>query len=126
MSENKTTDFTRMPAESRLARYTVWNILGMSLPMVVALFAIPRLAHGLGEERFGGLLLIWMLVGYFSIFDLGLGRALTKMTAVCRRCLNFVAVSAPIIWAPGLRARIGSPLSGEPIAPAVSWSRNIS
>jgi O-antigen/teichoic acid export membrane protein len=49
--------------------------------MVVAVFAIPLLVKGLGTERFGLLTLIWAIVGYFSIFDLGLGRALTKLVA---------------------------------------------
>ncbi len=70
-----------MPKTSRLVRYTGWNLLGMTLPMVVALVAIPLLVRGLGDERFGVLSIIWVLVGYFSIFDFGLGRALTRMTA---------------------------------------------
>lgn len=53
----------------------------MCAPMVVALYAIPRLIAGLGQERFGLLSIVWMLVGYFSVFDLGLGRALTKTVA---------------------------------------------
>ncbi|MFV1975715.1 MAG: flippase, partial [Candidatus Scalindua sp.] len=36
---------------------------------------------GLGTARFGVLTLAWMVVGYFSLFDLGLGRALTKLVA---------------------------------------------
>lgn len=53
----------------------------MCAPMAVALYAIPRLIEGLGQERFGLLSIVWMLVGYFSVFDLGLGRALTKTVA---------------------------------------------
>ncbi len=65
----------------RMARHTVWNLLGMTLPMAIALFAIPALDRGLGRERFGALGLVWMLVGYFNLFDMGLGRALTKLMA---------------------------------------------
>ncbi len=53
----------------------------MCAPMAVALFAIPLLIKGLGTERFALLSLVWMLVGYFGVFDLGLGRALTKIIA---------------------------------------------
>lgn len=53
----------------------------MCAPMAVALFAIPLLIKGLGTERFGLLSLVWMLVGYFGVFDLGLGQALTKFIA---------------------------------------------
>lgn len=62
-----------------LARNTVWNLLGQLLPMVVAVFTIPVLVHGLGVDRFGILSLAWIVIGYFSLFDLGIGRALTKL-----------------------------------------------
>lgn len=37
--------------------------------------------RGLGTERFGLLSLAWVVLGYFTIFDLGLGRATTKYVA---------------------------------------------
>jgi len=65
----------------RLARNVVWNLLGTGAPLLVAIVAIPMLIEGLGLARFGVLTLAWMVVGYFSLFDLGLGRALTKLVA---------------------------------------------
>lgn len=47
----------------------------------MAVFAIPVLIRALGTARFGVLTLAWMVVGYLSLFDLGLGRALTKLVA---------------------------------------------
>jgi len=35
----------------------------------------------MGNDRFGILSLVWMLVGYFTILDMGIGRALTKIAA---------------------------------------------
>jgi O-antigen/teichoic acid export membrane protein len=35
----------------------------------------------LGQDRFGVLTLAWALIGYASLFDLGLGRALTQLVA---------------------------------------------
>jgi O-antigen/teichoic acid export membrane protein len=64
-----------------LARNTVWNLIGSGAPMVVAVFCIPILIRGLGKERFGVLTLAWALIGYASLFDLGLGRALTQLVA---------------------------------------------
>jgi O-antigen/teichoic acid export membrane protein len=64
-----------------LARNTVWNLIGSGAPMVVAVFCIPVLIRGLGKERFGVLTLAWALIGYASLFDLGLGRALTQLVA---------------------------------------------
>jgi O-antigen/teichoic acid export membrane protein len=53
----------------------------MTAPMLVALVAIPPLIRALGADRFGVLTLAWMLIGYCSLFDLGLGRALTKLVS---------------------------------------------
>src|SRR5260370_28266184 len=49
--------------------------------MIVAVFCIPVLIRGLGKDRFGVLTLAWALIGYASLFDLGLGRALTQLVA---------------------------------------------
>jgi O-antigen/teichoic acid export membrane protein len=66
---------------SLLARNTVWNLAGQLLPMSVAVLTIPVLIRGLGAARFGVLSLAWVVIGYFSLFDLGIGRALTKLIA---------------------------------------------
>ena len=62
-------------------RNMLWNLLGAVLPLFAGLLAIPQLIGALGVERFGLLNLGWLLVGYFSLFDLGLGRALTRLVA---------------------------------------------
>jgi O-antigen/teichoic acid export membrane protein len=49
--------------------------------MLVAAFCIPLLIKGLGTDRFGVLTLVWALIGYATLFDLGLGRALTQLVA---------------------------------------------
>ncbi len=49
--------------------------------MIVAVVCIPILLRGLGKDRFGVLTLAWALIGYASLFDLGLGRALTQLVA---------------------------------------------
>src|SRR5467141_1091118 len=64
-----------------LARNVIWNLLSYGLPMLVAVFCIPILIRGLGKERFGVLALAWAVFGYASLFDLGLGRALTQLVA---------------------------------------------
>lgn len=58
-----------------------WNLAGQGLPLLVAVFAIPLLIRDLGLDRFGVLALAWMLVGYFGLFDLGIGRAVTQFVA---------------------------------------------
>ncbi len=72
---------TAHPAEGLLARNAFYNFLGQATPLLVAVVSIPYVVHGLGPERFGLLSLAWVVLGYFTIFDLGLGRATTKYTA---------------------------------------------
>jgi len=59
--------------------------VGNGLPLVAGLLCIPYTLRILGNESFGILTLLWALIGYFSLFDLGVGRALTyemsKLTA---------------------------------------------
>ena len=66
---------------SLLARNTLINLIGQALPLVVAVVTMPFVVRGLGLERFGILALAWAVLGYFNIFDLGLGRAATKFVA---------------------------------------------
>lgn len=70
-----TTDLTR---GRLLARNVALNVAGWALPAMCALAAIPALVRGMGAERFGILALAWTLVGAFSPFDMGIGRALTQ------------------------------------------------
>lgn len=71
----------RLRSGRLLAQNVLWNLLGGTAPLLVAVFAIPLLVQGLGTERFGVLTLAWVVIGYFSLFDLGLGRALTQQVA---------------------------------------------
>ena len=65
-----------------LIRNTLYNLLGLGLPLLVAIGSMPMLIHSLGDARFGVLTLIWAVVSYFGLFDLGLGRALTQQLSV--------------------------------------------
>lgn len=69
------------PENRLLVKNSIWNFIGLAFPLFIGLFSIPILIEGMGEDRFGLLIIIWMGVGYFSLFDMGLGRALTKLIA---------------------------------------------
>lgn len=56
-----------------------WNLLSNVLPLLAGLIFFPMIVDAYGLERFGLLTLAWALVGYFSLFDLGLSRALTQL-----------------------------------------------
>jgi O-antigen/teichoic acid export membrane protein len=78
----ESTSETRPRLTGRLmARNAAWNVIGTAAPLAVAIWAIPFLIHGMGAERFGLLAIIWAGIGYFTLFDLGTGRALTKLVA---------------------------------------------
>lgn len=65
-------------------RNTLWNLGGAGFPLLVGAVTIPYLISRIGVEAFGVLTLIWALIGYFSLFDFGLGRALTQQIATAR------------------------------------------
>lgn len=60
-----------------LKKDTIWNLVGSILPIGFALFSIPIIIKSIGNEGFSIISLVWALVGYFGIFDFGVGRALT-------------------------------------------------
>ena len=70
-----------IPSSRKIVGYTGWNLVGLCAPMLAAFFSFPVLMRRLGPDRFGALSLVWLLVGYFSLLDLGMGRAMTKITA---------------------------------------------
>ncbi|RZI41649.1 hypothetical protein EGT07_16185 [Herbaspirillum sp. HC18] len=62
-------------------RFFIFNLLGHTLPMAVALVSVPMIAHFAGVERLGALGVVWALVGYFSFLDFGLSRVVTRRVA---------------------------------------------
>ena len=72
---------TAVPSGRSLAGNTLWNLFGNCFPVIVAVVCLPILKRGLGTERLGIISLAWVVIGYFSLFDLGLSRALTKLVA---------------------------------------------
>src|SRR5271170_753221 len=61
-----------------LARNTLLSVAGEAAPLAFGLIAIPILVRELGVDRYGILTLSYLVVGYFTLFDLGLGRAATQ------------------------------------------------
>lgn len=64
-----------------IRKNTLWNLLGSAVPMLIGIGAIPYIYNEIGIERIGVLTIVWALIGYFSIFDFGLGRAITQRIA---------------------------------------------
>jgi O-antigen/teichoic acid export membrane protein len=58
-----------------VGRFTSYNILGSVVPLILTFVTVPLYIHLVGIERVGILSLAWLLLGYFGLFDLGLGKA---------------------------------------------------
>ncbi len=76
-----------------LRRNTIWNLAGSGLPLLAAALLIPFTLNHLGNEAFGVLTLIWALIGYFSLFDMGIGRALTYELSKLKVANNISEIS---------------------------------
>lgn len=70
-----------MSGRTRLLSNTAWNLVGQLAPLAVGVLTLPLLIRLVGLERFGFISLVWVLVGYASIFDFGIGRALIRTVA---------------------------------------------
>lgn len=104
-----------------LARNTVLNVTGQALPMVAALVSIPVLIRHLGAPRFGVLTLAWAAIGYFSLFDLGLGRALTQAVAARLGSRLGVAELPVVAWTALLVMTVFGVLGGAVLALFSPW-----
>jgi O-antigen/teichoic acid export membrane protein len=103
-----------------LVRNTLLNIAGQIAPLVAALIAVPGLLHAVGIERFGVLMLAWLVVGYFSIFDFGLGRALTKLISERQATASRKEIQT-LVWSTlAMLATVGF-VTGLSLAAAAAW-----
>lgn len=82
---------------NEIAKNSLYNILGNVIPIIFAVLFIPPLIKGLGAERFGILSIAWMIIGYFSFFDFGIGKGVTKIIAE-KIALNQTDQISSIFW----------------------------
>jgi Membrane protein involved in the export of O-antigen and teichoic acid len=65
----------------RILWHSLLNLMGYGLPVLLAILTIPWLLQHIGAERFGLLALAWAVIGYLTLFDFGLGRAMSQQVA---------------------------------------------
>ncbi len=74
----------------------IFNLGGALVPLCVSILVIPLYLVRVGQARYGIISLVWLLFGYFGLFDLGLSQATTNHLA---RPTNQAPVrQAEIFW----------------------------
>lgn len=84
-----------------LIKNSTWNIVGYIIPAIITIPALGILARYLGAERFGIFTLAISIVGYASIFDVGLTRAVIREVSCFRddkrEKLNIISSATVIV-----------------------------
>ena len=87
-----------MSVQKTVAKNSIYNILGSFAPVVVTLVTVPLYIDQIGEARYGILALVWLVLGYFGLFDLGLGKAVANQIAYFRKNGGGDNESGKIFW----------------------------
>jgi O-antigen/teichoic acid export membrane protein len=81
-----------------VARHTAYNMAGAAIPLAVSLLTVPAYLAAVGDARFGILAIVWLLLGYFGIFDLGLGLATSHHIAAAENHQQRQSERAQLFW----------------------------
>jgi len=68
-------------SSSRFVKNVLWTWIGVALTMFAGLVLSPYVIHKLGAEGYGIWALLFSLIGYYGLLDLGIRSALVRYTA---------------------------------------------
>jgi O-antigen/teichoic acid export membrane protein len=88
---------TELTSKKQLKKSMLINLLTKVLPLVIGVVTTPYLMQGLGDERFGVIQIYWTIVGFSTVFDFGLGRALTQLVSALI-AKNEHQTLGPTVW----------------------------
>ena len=100
------------------ARHTAYNLVGTAVPIALALITVPLYLRLIGPERYGILAIAWLILGYFGLFDLGLGRATTQRIAALR---DRGGDERAVAFGTALATNIGIGAVGALILAPIAW-----
>lgn len=78
-----------------LTKNSLYNLIGGISPLFITIFTVPVYIERVGEARYGILALVWLTLGYFGLFDFGLGKAVANRVALYRKDFG---VKTTIFW----------------------------
>lgn len=111
---------TRLLEGRQLLSGVLWNLLAVVIPLAAAGVAFPVLISLMGTDRFGILGIVWVVIGYLGLLDLGLGRALTKLTAERLGQGRDLSISA-LVWTAVLVLALVGVVSGVALWSMAVW-----
>jgi O-antigen/teichoic acid export membrane protein len=70
--------------DSRILRNVGLNLLGTMVPIAISLVTVPSYLVTLGTARYGVMNLVWTLIGYFGVLDMGISLATENRISIAR------------------------------------------
>ncbi len=92
---------------SRFTRNGILNLLGWVVPILAQVATMPTIIRTVGTEGFGLLTIATSFIGYYTVFELGLGQSLTKIVSQYLPLKNYSVINSSISQALLIQLLIG-------------------